>query len=135
MTSWQDVKKTTQIGDVKISRLQRFQIDNFLVQDSRQNLLSAQKASFKLLFEFSSLDSWHNEDKRRLFSYFQCKLTSSKKGSRQILFQVDWQVLKWQDSWQIKVDYFRQEDQDKFQISDFIQIPLFQVTKTTVQIP
>lgn len=36
------------------------------------------------------------------------------KFSRQILFQVDWHVLKWQGFWQVKVVCFRQEDVDKF---------------------
>ncbi len=55
---------------------------------------------------------------------FWCKLTSSKKGSKtnpdKILFQTDWQVLKWQDSWQVKENCFRQEDPTNFKF----QIPL-----------
>ncbi len=91
-----------------------------MIQDSGQNLLSAQKASFKLLFKFSSLDSWHNEDKRRQKTIFLLSVQIDKFKVRfqtnSIPFQADWQVLKWQNSWQVKVDYFRQEDPNKFQI-------------------
>ena len=65
-----------------IDKLTRYKEDS-----NWTSLFSAQKqiSNFKL-FKLSSLDSWYNEDKRRLILidkskqiYFRCKLTSSKK--------------------------------------------------------
>ena len=55
---------------------------------------------------------------------------ASWQVQRKVPRKNDWQVLKWQDSWQSKM--FSTRRSNKSQVSDSIKISLSQVSKATV---
>ena len=108
------------------------------VKTDRRRLLSyyRQKTSCKD-FKMPKISNWQvlklqDSLQIKVKNYFRCfrqrqvlKLSVSSKTPDKLF----------QDSWQTKPNYFRQEDPDKFQILDFLQILLSKVTKTTIRMP